>query len=64
MLLGLTIGVAEATSDPNLVIISGIIGGIADMFGNSIGFLFFNPPKGERKSMMRTPFFHVKFKTC
>jgi predicted membrane protein (TIGR00267 family) len=36
--LGLTIGVAEATSDPTLVIISGIIGGIANAFGNSIGF--------------------------
>jgi len=36
--IGLTIGVAEATSDPILVIISGIIGGLADAFGNSIGF--------------------------
>lgn len=36
--LGLTIGVAEATSDPALVIISGILGGIANAFGNSIGF--------------------------
>lgn len=35
--LGLTIGVAEATSSTNLVIISGIIGGIANAFGNSIG---------------------------
>ena len=36
--IGLTIGVAEATSNPILVIISGIIGGLADAFGNSIGF--------------------------
>jgi predicted membrane protein (TIGR00267 family) len=35
--LGLTIGVAKATSNTNLVIISGIIGGIANAFGNSIG---------------------------
>lgn len=36
--LGLTIGVAEATSSSNLVIITGIIGGLANAFGNSIGF--------------------------
>ena len=36
--IGLTIGVAEATSDPVLVIIAGVIGGLADAFGNSIGF--------------------------
>jgi len=36
--IGLTIGVAEATFNPTLVIISGIIGGLADAFGNSIGF--------------------------
>jgi len=35
---GVTIGVAEATSDPVLVIISGVIAGLADAFGNSIGF--------------------------
>jgi predicted membrane protein (TIGR00267 family) len=38
MSLGLIIGVAEATTDPRLVIISGIIGGFANAFGNSIGF--------------------------
>ena len=38
MCLGLIIGVAEATSDPQLVIITGIIGGFANAFGNSIGF--------------------------
>jgi len=37
--LGLAIGVARATSDPTLVIIACVIGGIADAFGNSIGFL-------------------------
>jgi len=36
--LGLIIGVARATSDPTLVIIAGFIGGVADAFGNSIGF--------------------------
>ena len=36
--LGLTIGVAEATSSTTLVIIAGIIGGLANAFGNSIGF--------------------------
>jgi hypothetical protein len=38
MCLGLIIGVAEATSSTNLVIITGIIGGFANAFGNSIGF--------------------------
>lgn len=36
--LGLTIGVAEATNNTSMVIIAGIIGGLADAFGNSIGF--------------------------
>ena len=38
MCLGLIIGVAEATSSTQLVIITGIIGGFANAFGNSIGF--------------------------
>ncbi|UCB60416.1 MAG: VIT1/CCC1 transporter family protein [Candidatus Bathyarchaeota archaeon] len=38
MCLGLIIGVAEATSQTNLVVITGIIGGFANAFGNSIGF--------------------------
>ena len=38
MCLGLIIGVAEATSSAQLVIITGIIGGFANAFGNSIGF--------------------------
>ncbi len=38
MSLGLIIGVAEATTNPRLVIIAGIIGGFANAFGNSIGF--------------------------
>ncbi|MFX0015092.1 MAG: VIT1/CCC1 transporter family protein [Promethearchaeota archaeon] len=37
--LGIIIGVAQATRDPKMVIIAGIVGGIADAFGNSIGFL-------------------------
>ena len=36
--LGIIIGVAEATREIRLVVISGIIGGIADALGNSIGF--------------------------
>ena len=38
MCLGLIIGVAEVTSDTRFVIITGIIGGFANAFGNSIGF--------------------------
>lgn len=38
MCLGLIVGVAEVTSDTRLVIITGIIGGFANAFGNSIGF--------------------------
>ncbi len=38
MCLGLIIGVAEATSNTQLVLITGIIGGFANAFGNSIGF--------------------------
>ena len=38
MCLGLIIGVAEATSQTQLVFITGIIGGFANAFGNSIGF--------------------------
>lgn len=38
MCLGLIIGIAEATSNTHLVIITGIIGGFANAFGNSIGF--------------------------
>ncbi|MFX0124374.1 MAG: VIT1/CCC1 transporter family protein [Candidatus Hodarchaeota archaeon] len=37
--LGIIIGVAQATQDPMMVIIAGIVGGVADAFGNSIGFL-------------------------
>jgi predicted membrane protein (TIGR00267 family) len=37
-LLGLIIGVGRATYDPRAVIITGIIGGITDAIGNSIGF--------------------------
>jgi predicted membrane protein (TIGR00267 family) len=36
--LGIIVGVAEATQDVRFVVISGIIGGIADALGNSIGF--------------------------
>jgi predicted membrane protein (TIGR00267 family) len=46
MCLGLIIGVAEVTSDTRLVIITGIIGGFANAFGNSIGF--FTSQSAER----------------
>jgi len=36
--LGIIVGVARATSDPVLVIIASIAGGIADALGNSVGF--------------------------
>jgi len=36
--LGLIVGLTKATSNPTLVVLGGIIGGIADAFGNSIGF--------------------------
>lgn len=36
--LGIIVGVARATSNPVLVIIAGIAGGIADALGNSVGF--------------------------
>lgn len=38
MCLGLIIGVAEATSNTHFVLVTGIIGGFANAFGNSIGF--------------------------
>jgi predicted membrane protein (TIGR00267 family) len=36
--LGIIVGVARATSDPTIVIIASIAGGIADALGNSVGF--------------------------
>lgn len=36
--LGIIVGVATATLDSKLVLIAGIIGGVADALGNSIGF--------------------------
>ncbi|MEW6329489.1 MAG: VIT1/CCC1 transporter family protein, partial [Candidatus Micrarchaeota archaeon] len=37
-LIGILIGVAEATGNAKLVIVSGLVGGLANSFGNSIGF--------------------------
>jgi predicted membrane protein (TIGR00267 family) len=51
MCLGLIIGVAEATSQTNLVLITGIIGGFANAFGNSIGF--FMSQSAERALQIR-----------
>jgi len=36
--LGIIVGVAVATYDSTLVLIAGIVGGVADALGNSIGF--------------------------
>jgi len=52
MCLGLIIGVAEATSDTRWVIITGIIGGVANAFGNSIGF--FMSQSAERALQIQT----------
>lgn len=52
MCLGLIIGVAEATSNTQLVIITGIIGGFANAFGNSIGF--FMSQSAERALQIQT----------
>ncbi|MDH5448954.1 MAG: VIT1/CCC1 transporter family protein [Candidatus Bathyarchaeota archaeon] len=51
MCLGLIIGVAEATSQTHLVIITGIIGGFSNAFGNSIGF--FMSQSAERALQIR-----------
>ena len=51
MCLGLIIGVAEVTSDTRFVIITGIIGGFANAFGNSIGF--FMSQSAERALQIR-----------
>jgi len=56
MCLGLIIGVAEATSDPKLVIITGVIGGFANAFGNSIGF--FMSQSAERGLQIRETIEH------
>ena len=37
-LLGILMGVGAATGDAQLVIISGLVGGIANSFGTSVGF--------------------------
>lgn len=52
MCLGLIIGIAEVTSDTRFVIITGIIGGVANAFGNSIGF--FMSQSAERALQIQT----------
>jgi predicted membrane protein (TIGR00267 family) len=49
--LGIIVGTARATNDPRLVITLGIVGGIADALGNSIGF--FVSQATERAVQMR-----------
>ena len=56
MCLGLIIGVAEATSQTHLVLITGIIGGFANAFGNSIGF--FMSQSAERALQIRETTYH------
>lgn len=60
-LLGIIVGVGTATNDSRVVIISGLIGGISNSFGTSIGFYtsenaergqqiaFYKNKKGTRK---------------
>jgi len=60
-LLGIIVGVGAATNDAKVVIISGLIGGISNSFGTSIGFYtsenaergqqisFYKNKKGTRK---------------
>jgi predicted membrane protein (TIGR00267 family) len=62
-LLGIIVGVGVATGDTRLVIISGLIGGISNSFGTSIGFYtsenaergqqieFYKRSKGTRKDL-------------
>jgi len=62
-LLGIIIGVGAATSDSRVVIISGLIGGISNSFGTSIGFytsenaergqqiLFYKKRRSKRKDL-------------
>jgi predicted membrane protein (TIGR00267 family) len=37
-ILSLVVGVASATSNPSLVVIAGLVGGMGDAFSNAIGF--------------------------
>ncbi len=62
-LLGIIVGVGVATDDAKVVIISGLIGGISNSFGTSIGFYtsenaergqqieFYKKSKGTRKDL-------------
>ncbi len=52
MCLGLIIGIAEATSSTRLVVITGLVGGFANAFGNSIGF--FMSQSAERALQIQT----------
>ena len=56
MCLGLIIEVAEVTSDTRFVIITGIIGGFANAFGNSIGF--FMSQSAERALQIHETTYH------
>ncbi|NYZ75955.1 VIT1/CCC1 transporter family protein [Candidatus Micrarchaeota archaeon] len=62
-LLGIIVGVGVATNDAKVVIISGLVGGISNSFGTSIGFYtsenaergqqieFYKKSKGTRKDL-------------
>lgn len=50
-LLGILMGVGAATGDPKLVIIAGLVGGIANSFGTSVGF--YTSEQAERGQQIR-----------
>ena len=52
--LGMIVGTAAATSDPRAVIMVGLVGGVADAFGNSIGFYISqSAERGVQKNEVR-----------
>jgi len=51
LIVGLLIGVSEATANSKMVIVSGLVGGIANAFGNSIGF--YTSESAERGEQIR-----------
>jgi len=50
-LLGILIGMASATGDAGVVVIAGVVGGVANSFGNAIGF--YTSESAERGQQMR-----------
>lgn len=63
MTVGMIMGVARATGNPKMVVLTGVIGGIADGFANAIGFYASEQAergqqiqhvKGGKKTMVHT----------